>query len=588
METLHEPIAQTEEHSFCTEMMKRLDILRRNELFCDVILEVGSGNDQARLKAHRNVLCAASPFFYNVLNSDMKEKKEGVIRLEISKTSMEEVLDYFYTGRVEITKANAFELFARADYFLIPSLQSLSSEFILQSLDLTNWIMTYYFASKYHGKELVKGVTDFIHANFVAVAGSKHFLNLNSKHVEHWISSDKIVVKEEEEVFQVIVKWMEENSNREQQREEVHFLQLLRHVRCIYLSRSYVFNIILQHPLVSTSTTCTKFVLDTMKEVANGSNECFFSQPPRDCLKTHEDAIVACGKRRTLCYLPLENKWYHLARRLDSRHSWLYSLSSLHNKLFIVGGRTNARNSVVECFEPTYNEWVPTKDPGIVTNGTAAASLQGFLYIVGGFDNSTNPITSVQKYNPDTNQWQDVPPLSSPRSHVCALADGNYLYAIGGYSAGLEYLDIVERFDPRKNMWVTLSSLHAKRSSASGTAVNQKVFVFGGLSDLSRAEDPCEMYDPNTNIWSTIASQVAPKYSATASAISFKGNIYVFGFFKTEQNRRHGSLHVYNIEKNQWKNCSSFNITDETEYYQISALRIPRDILAECKESYGL
>ena len=583
MESLHKPIAETEEHSFCTEMMKRLNILRRNELFCDVILEVGSGNNQARLKAHRNVLCAASPFFYNALNSDMKEKKEGIIRFEeISKASMEELLDYFYTGHVEITKENAFKLFKRADYFLIPSLKTLSTKFILQSLDLTNCLLVFHDAIKYQWKELLYGARDFILANFVAVAGTKYFLNQSSKLIEYWISSDKIVVKEEEEVFQVIVKWTEENRNRQ----ELDFLLLLRHVRCIYLSRSYVFNIILQHPLVSASTACTKFVLDAMKEVANGTDECFFSQPPRDCLKTHEDAIVACGKRRTLCYLPSENKWYHLASRLYSRDPWLYSLSSLHNKLFIVGGCSDARSSVVECFEPTHNQWVPAKAPGnIEEDGTAAASLQGYLYIVGGFDDSTNPINSVQKYNPDTNQWQDVSPLSSPRSHVCAVADGNYLYAIGGCSADLEYLDIVERFDPRKNMWVKLSSLHAKRSSASGAAVKQNVFVFGGLDELSRGEDPCEMYDPNTNIWSTIASEVAPKYSATASAISFKGNIYVFGSFKTGQNRRQRSLHVYDIEKNQWKNCLSFNITDETEYYQISALRIPIDILANCKKN---
>ena len=45
-----------------------------------MILEVGSaGDDQARLKAHRIVLSAASPFFYNALNSEMKEKKEGVV-----------------------------------------------------------------------------------------------------------------------------------------------------------------------------------------------------------------------------------------------------------------------------------------------------------------------------------------------------------------------------------------------------------------------------------------------------------------------------------------------------------------------------
>ena len=71
-----DPITETAMQQFCVEMMKRLDIQRRNEQFCDMILEVGSGDDQARLKAHRIVLCGASPFFYNALNSDMKEKEE--------------------------------------------------------------------------------------------------------------------------------------------------------------------------------------------------------------------------------------------------------------------------------------------------------------------------------------------------------------------------------------------------------------------------------------------------------------------------------------------------------------------------------
>ena len=100
MDYVLEPIIETEERNFCVGMMKRLDIQRRNEQFCDVILqilEVGSGDDQARLKAHRVVLCAASPFFNNALNSDMKEKKGVVIRLEeTSKAVMEEVLEYLY------------------------------------------------------------------------------------------------------------------------------------------------------------------------------------------------------------------------------------------------------------------------------------------------------------------------------------------------------------------------------------------------------------------------------------------------------------------------------------------------------------
>ena len=80
MESLLEPVTEVDSQQFCVQIMKRLDIQRRNEHLCDVVLEVGEG--QARLKAHRNVLCAASPFFYNALNTEMKEKEEGVIRMK--------------------------------------------------------------------------------------------------------------------------------------------------------------------------------------------------------------------------------------------------------------------------------------------------------------------------------------------------------------------------------------------------------------------------------------------------------------------------------------------------------------------------
>ena len=107
MDSFLEPVAETQKQQFCSEMMKHLDIQRRNQQFCDVILDLGYGVHKARLKAHRIVLCAASPFFYNVLNSDMKEKKEGVIRFEeTSKVVMEEVLEYLYTGHVDINERN--------------------------------------------------------------------------------------------------------------------------------------------------------------------------------------------------------------------------------------------------------------------------------------------------------------------------------------------------------------------------------------------------------------------------------------------------------------------------------------------------
>lgn len=77
-----ELIVEIEKYLFCVEIMNCFNIQRENEQFCDLILEVGFGDDLVCLKVYKIMLCVGSLFFNNVLNSEMKEKKEGVIRLE--------------------------------------------------------------------------------------------------------------------------------------------------------------------------------------------------------------------------------------------------------------------------------------------------------------------------------------------------------------------------------------------------------------------------------------------------------------------------------------------------------------------------
>ena len=572
-----EAIVDTAE--YCTEMMKGLHIQRKNGHFCDVTLEVGSCDDQALLKAHGNVLCAASPFFYTALNSDMKEKKEGVIRLkESTKSVMKQILEFLYTGHVEVNnEENAYELLTQADYFLIPSLKALSGKFIVETLDVSNCLMVYNFAIEYHGEELKNGVRDFILANLVAVSDTEDFLNVSGKEIEEWISSDEVIVKQEEEIFEVIVKWMEKKNRQDQD-----FLQLLRHVRCVFVSHSYAFDVMLQHPLVKASAVCSEFILDAMKEVLDDhTDQCFFSQSPRNCLKTHEGAIVASEEKETICYIPSEGKWYKLADKLSARRSYSYGMSSLHGNLYVLGGCWHENGNIAEYYDPSSNLWTPVSAPGIGKCRIAAVTLQGFLYAVGGRDENETVLSTVQRYNPVADQWEKVSPLSSPGSNVCAVAHGNYLYAIGGMSARFEYLGIVERFDPRKNVWESLPSLLTERSFASGTAVKGKVFVFGGLRPFFRDGDPCEVYDPETNIWSGIPSDVAPRsYASVANFIN--GQIFVNGILGNELRGRRRVLQLYDVEKNEWKPFREYVL--HFSWHEITPLRISRDVLANCRE----
>ena len=564
-----EPISETERQQYCVEMMQRLNIQRRNEDSCDLILEVGSGDDQARLKAHRNVLCAASPLFYNALNTEMKEKKEGVIRLEeASKGLMEDILEYLYTGHVYISERNAVDLLAMADYLIIPSLKVKSCEVITQSMSHTNCLLFYYAAMRYQCTELQERTRNFIFANFMSVTGTDDFLELSRKQVEEWISRDEIKVKSEEEVFQVIVKWMEEREIGEHE----EFFQLLRHVRLMHVPRSYVLSNILPHPLVKGSETCTAFALDSTMTTSLKSS----SRPPRNCLKTCEDGLFTMWQEKSFCYLPSENKWHEMCNLLSKKNCYPCSSAVVCGKLYV----SVEEHRIIERYDPFSNSWVSLmSNRGVDTyERLALANFQGSLFAVGG-KTSDQVVNKVQKYNPDTDLWQEVAPMSVARAGVCVVADESSMYAIGGWSR-IGVLNVVEKYDPQRNSWSKVASTREKKAYCCGVLVDSKVFLFGGVKRKVPAiiSTLIEIYDPVSDGWTSLQNTFLR--SIPISAVSLKEEIFVLVRKKENEQVIH-QVNIYHGETNEWKLCAI--APTGVQLCSLAPLKIPRDILTTCK-----
>ena len=247
------PITETEQASFCVELTKRLNMQRKQGHLCDLTLLTKEGKE---LMAHSNVLSAVSPFFHKLLQSDMKESHERIVRLEeISGSVMEDVLGFIYTGTVEVTEENAEELVAAANYLLISSLKVVSGRFLGQMMNHSNCISTFYLAEKYHCDDLFTESKNFIQENFASVAFMDEFLSLESNEVERWLSNDEITVKVEADVFEIIEKWIKRNRS-----ERIADLEkLFRVVRLDFLSRDYLIDVV-TNELVQERPVCLKMV----------------------------------------------------------------------------------------------------------------------------------------------------------------------------------------------------------------------------------------------------------------------------------------------------------------------------------------
>ena len=139
----------------------------------------------------------------------------------------------------------------------------------------------------------------------VSVAKLDEFLHLEAKEIETWISSDEIAVKEEADVFKIILDWV----NFRKSERKAAFEELFRHVRLGFLSRDSLQDIV-TNELVRDSAVCLRLTVDATFKMATFVNEDVLPQSPRKGLDTH--VIVVRGGKYTFCYIPEEDQWKRL------------------------------------------------------------------------------------------------------------------------------------------------------------------------------------------------------------------------------------------------------------------------------------
>ncbi|NXV19479.1 KLHL4 protein, partial [Cepphus grylle] len=153
---------------------------------------------------------------------------------------------------------------------------------------------------------------------------------------------------------------------------------------------------------------------------------------------------------------PQARQWNYVASMSTPRST--VGVAALNSKLYAVGGRDGSSClKSMECFDPHTNKWSICASMSKRRGGVGVATYNGFLYAVGGHDAPASNHCSrlsdcVERYDPKTDTWTTVAPLSVPRDAVGICPLGDRLYAVGGYD-GHTYLDTVESYDAQNNEW---------------------------------------------------------------------------------------------------------------------------------------
>ena len=210
------------------------------------------------------------------------------------------------------------------------------------------------------------------------------------------------------------------------------------------------------------------------------------------------------------------------------------SMASDGQRLYLLGGfgpeggRGAGAPRAVYAYRPSADTWTQVTQLPEGINHAGLAYLDGKLYVVGGYRESSFEATnSLRIYNTKTDTWRDGPPLPTPRGALAVAVHNGHIHAIGGTDANNKNTGAHEVFDPVEERWTTAPELPTPRNHIAAVAISDEIVVLAGRNAATFTLTVNEIYNVATGTWRAGAD--VPTGRSGVAAVEFDGFVYLFG-----------------------------------------------------------
>ncbi|HWQ36834.1 MAG TPA: M36 family metallopeptidase [Blastocatellia bacterium] len=212
----------------------------------------------------------------------------------------------------------------------------------------------------------------------------------------------------------------------------------------------------------------------------------------------------------------------------------------LNGRIYVPGGFTSSSTTPAQqhyVYDIAGNSWslASAVPAAAYFYALAADEARGSYYLTGGSNNLSGPLAIVRAYNPQTEAWSELPPMSTARyGHEAAMIEGR-LYVAGGFglTGGLVSAEV---FDFSAQKWSPVASLSRPRRFAASAvgrdaAGNPLWLIAGGEDPLTGLPvSGAEAYDVRRNRWVALDNsfnQPTPRTQSAGAVIN--GAFYTIG-----------------------------------------------------------
>lgn len=514
--------------SYYNNFFKNLKHLFNDERFYDVELTAG----ESTIKAHRVVLSASSSYFDAMFGSDFNENKNKIVKFHsISYSILKPLIEFIYTGKIEINQMNCQELLAAADMLQLNEVVDACSMYLCRELHSTNALGILRFAEAHNCQELLTSANEFICTHFSEIAEQDEILDISSQMFSRLISSEMIRVDSEYQVFSAAMRWIKHEVNNRKR----FVFDILANVRLSLVPVALIENEISQCRDMSLQIALKSILKDlTMKRgqlvktthnprfgakksiyLIGGSkrestsgwgNDCIYDSVIKydifrkewidaapmaigrilpGCTVLNSKIYVVGGERGSQIfangevYDPLSNTWENLPPMNTPRCE--FGLCALGLTLFAIGGWIGEDiGDSIESYDPISKKWQIVDKLPEPRFSMGVVSFEGLIYIVGGCTQSSRHLPDLISYNPVTKEFTHLSKMQVARCQIGVAILGRYLYVVGGNSSHQEVLQTVERYSFDEDKWTTVCNMAFPRASPAVSSADGLLYVAGG------------------------------------------------------------------------------------------------------------
>ncbi len=139
-------------------------------------------------------------------------------------------------------------------------------------------------------------------------------------------------------------------------------------------------------------------------------------------------------------YDPATDTWVKRAKMPTKRDG--FGVGVVNNHIYAIGGRGWPQVGpggpflkVIEEYDPKINRWRQKNEMPALRLSFSTVNFGGAIYLVGGFiwqNRTPQYLATVDVYNPETDEWSDIPPMPIPLIPFSAAVVNGNIYVFGG------------------------------------------------------------------------------------------------------------------------------------------------------------